>query len=163
MSSELLEWAHAYLERDEEIIVPIKRMWNEWHAMQPEPSLEEFTALLLADDRFEEMEGVDHTEGFEWDSPEELDEYMRDMEAVGFFSGPRLKLKARELTLEHITNMIKLHNDRMEAALHQARAMMPDDVSEEEEGQLIDIIALAQELRQQLRETGLEPDDQDEA
>ncbi|NJN97075.1 MAG: hypothetical protein HC875_24770 [Anaerolineales bacterium] len=163
MSSELLEWVCAYLDRDEEIVVPIKRMWNEWHALHSEPSLEDFSALLLADDRFEEMEGVDHTEGLEWDSPEELDEYVREMEAVGFFSGPRLKLKARELTLEHITHMIKLHNDRMEAALHQARALMPDDVSEEEEGQLIDIIVLAQELRRQLRETGLDPDDRDEA
>jgi len=161
MSSELLDWVYAYLERDEEIVVPIKRMWNEWHALHPEPSLEDFTALLLADDRFEEMDGVNHTEGLAWESPEELDEYVRDMEAVGFFSGPRLKLKARELTLEHITRMIKLHNDRMEAALRQARAVMPDDVSEEEEGQLIDIIALAQELRQQLREVGLDADDQD--
>jgi hypothetical protein len=163
MSSELLNWVYAYLERDEEIVVPIKRMWNEWHVLHSEPSLDDFTALLLADDRFEEMEGVDHNEGLEWDSPEEFEEYVRDMEAVGFFSGPRLKLKARELTLEHITRMIKLHNDRMEAALQQARAVMPDDVSEEEEGQLIDIIALAQELRQQLREAGLDPDEQDEA
>jgi hypothetical protein len=163
MSSELLTWAHTYLEQNEEIVVPIKRMWNEWHASQGEPSLDEFTALLLADDRFEEMDGVDHTEGLEWDSQEELDEYIREMEEVGFFSGPRLKLKSRELTLEHITHMIKLHNDRMEAALQQARAAMPDDISEAEEGQLIDIMALAKELRQHLREAGLEPEDRDEA
>ena len=44
MSSELLDWVYAYLERDEDIVVPIKKMWNEWHAMHAEPSLEAFTA-----------------------------------------------------------------------------------------------------------------------
>ena len=35
---------------------------------------------------------------------------------------------------------------------------MPDDVSEAEEGQLLDIMALAEELRQHLHEAGLDPD-----
>ncbi len=157
MSSELLDWAYTYLEQDEDIVVPIKKMWNEWRATHPEPSLERFTGLLLTDERFEEMEGVDHTEGLEWDSPEELDEYVRDMEEVGFFSGPRLKLRSREITLEHIANMIKKHNDRMEWALRQAREVMPDDLSEAEEGQLIEIMARVEEFRQHLREVGLEP------
>jgi hypothetical protein len=56
----------------------------------------------------------------EWDSPEELDEYVQEMEEMEFFSGPRLKLREREISLEHIANMIKKHNDRMEAALRQA-------------------------------------------
>ncbi|MBI1880860.1 MAG: hypothetical protein HYR94_22000 [Chloroflexi bacterium] len=162
MSSEILDWVHTYLAQDEDIVVPIKKMWNEWRAKHAEPSLDNFTALLLADDRFEEMDGVDHTEGFEGLTPEELAEYVRDMEEVGFFSGPRLKLKSREITLEHIVFMMTKHNDRMEAALQQARAVMPDDVSEEEEGQLIDIMAQAQEFRRHLREAGLEPDDPDD-
>ena len=159
MSSELLEWVHTYLEQDEEIVVPIKKMWNEWQITHTGLALDVFIALLLADERFEDVGGVDHTEGMEWMTPEEMAEYVRDMEEVGFFSGPRLKLKSRELTLEHITNMIKKHNDRMEEALRQARATMPDEVDEQEEGQLIEIMALAEQLRQHLREAGLEPDD----
>jgi hypothetical protein len=162
MSSELLAWVYTYLEQDEEIVVPIKKMWNEWQARHAEPALDEFTTLLLADERFEDMGGVDHTEGIEWMTPEETEEYIQDMEEAGFFSGPRLKLKSRQLTLEHITHMIKKHNDRMEWALQQARATMPDDVDEHEEGQLIEIMALAEELRQHLREAGLEPPDTEE-
>lgn len=157
MSSQLLNWVYDYLEGDEDIVVPIKKMWNEWHGAHLEPSLETFTAMVLADERFEAMGGVDHTEGFEDWSPEELEEYRRDMEARGYFSGPRVKLKSREITLEHIAKMIKKHNDRMEEALRQAREAMPEDMSEQEEGQLIDIIEKTKEFRQKLREAGLEP------
>lgn len=159
-SDEVLAWVRDYLERDEDIVVPVKKMWNEWHAGHPAPPLEAFTAIVRADDRIEEMGEVDHTEDMDWMSPEELDEYVRDMEADGYYSGPRVKLKSRELTLEHIARMIKRHNDRMEEALRQAHAALPDDVSEEEEGQLIDVMALAEDLRRRLREAGLEADDE---
>ncbi len=161
MSTEILDWIYAYLERDEDIVVPIKKMWNEWHAAHAEPSLEAFTAMVLADERFEEMGGVDHTEGMDWMEPDEMEEYVRDMEAHDFFSGPRVKLKSRELTLEHIAKMLKKHNDRMEEALRQAREIMPDDLSEEDEGRLIDAGVLIEKLRQQLREAGLEAGDDD--
>lgn len=155
--SELLDWVYQYLEQDEEIIVPIKKMWNEWNIGHTWLPLADFTAAILADERFEEMDGVNHNEGMEWMDPEELAEYERDMEAAGFFSGPRVKLRSREITLEHIVKMIKKHNDRMEWALQQARAAMPADASEQEEGALIDAIFMARELRRQLRAIGLEP------
>ena len=53
--------------------------------------------------------------------------------------------------------MLKKHNDRMEAALHAARAVMPEDADEADEGKVIDAIAAAEELRRKLREAGLEP------
>ncbi len=156
MSTELLTWVHHYLERDEDIIVPIKKMWNEWAATHSGPPLEAFTALLLSDKDIAQERGVDHTEGFEDWSPEELAEYERDMEASGYFSGPRVRLKSREITLEHIVRMITKHNDRMERALLGAREAMPEDITEPQEGQLIDAIFMARELRQKLREAGLE-------
>jgi hypothetical protein len=162
MSSELIDWVYAYLVRDEDIIVPIKKMWNEWHNMHREPALAEFTEMILADERVEEMGGIDHNEGMEWMTPEELVEHERDMEGVGFFSGPRVKLKSREITLEHITRMMKKHNDRMEGALRAAHATMPDDIDEHEEGMLLDTLGKVETLRQHLRELGLEPDDTEE-
>ncbi|MFH1909256.1 MAG: hypothetical protein ABIL11_18055 [Chloroflexota bacterium] len=161
MTTELLEWVNAYLEKDEEIIVPIKKMWNEWRAAHEEPSLEEFTAAALADPRNEAGRGVDHNDGMEWMPPQELAEYERDMEEKGFFSGPRVKLKSREITLEHITRMIKKHNERMEWALNQAREVMPDDISEPQEGELIDLIEKVKEFRKELRKLGLEAEDED--
>jgi len=161
MSSELLDWAYEYLERDEDIVVPIKKMWNEWRQTHNQPALQDFTSAILADQRFEEMSGVDHSEGMEWMEPAEFEEYIRDMEAMGFFSGPRVKLKTREITLEHITKMIKKHNDQMENALRQAREALPEDASEQEEGALIDIQVMLEKLRQELREAGLEPPEEE--
>ena len=160
MSDPMLDWVYQYLERDEEIIVPTKKMWLEWRARHVGPSLEAFTAEILADDRFEEMHGVDHAEGMEWMSPEELDEYIREMQDLGFFSGPRVKLRSREITLEHIAQTIKKHNDRMEWALQRARESLPKDAGEQEEGALIEIQVRVRQLRQQLREAGLEPDEE---
>ena len=156
-SSELIEWVRAYLEKDEDIIVPIKKMWNEWSAARGTPSLAEFTRIVLSDDRIEEMRGVDHTRRMEGMSAQEREEYERDMEARGFISGPRVKLKSRQITKEHIARMLKKHNDRMERALQQARAAMPEDVSEADEGRLIDATQLARKLRRDLRAAGLEP------
>lgn len=159
--SELIQWVRAYLEQDEDIIVPVKKMWNGWFAAQGTPLLAEFTRIVLSDDRIEEMPGVDHTGGMEGLSPEELGEYERDMEAHGFYSGPRVKLKSREISLEHIARMLKKHNDRMEWALHQARAALPDDASEAEEGKLIDVTMRARQLRRDLRAAGLEPPEEE--
>ena len=156
-SPELVAWVWAYLEKDEDIIVPIKKMWNEWYAIHGTPPLLEFTRIVLSDDRIEKMRGVDHTKHMEGMSPDEREEYERDMEAHGFFSGPRVKLKSRQITKEHVARMLKRHNDRMEWALQQARAVIPEDATEEDEGNLIDAIMLAQKLRRDLRAAGLEP------
>jgi hypothetical protein len=151
----------AYLEADADIVVPIKKMWNEWHAAQAEPSLEEFTALVLADERIEPMGQVDYEEGVDALDPLEEAEYKRRMEESGYFSGLRVKLKSRELTFEHVARMISRHHDRLEAALSAARESMPEDIDEQEEGALIHMIELAKELRQKLREAGLEIDEEE--
>ncbi len=54
-SAELTEWVRAYLEQDEDIIVPIKKMWNEWSAAPRVLLLVEFTRIVLADDLVEEI------------------------------------------------------------------------------------------------------------
>lgn len=159
MTTELLEWVNHYLEQDEDIVVPIKKMWNEWRGEHKELSLEEFAAQVLADPRIEEERDVDHNDGMDWMSPDESAEYERDMEAKGFYSGPRVKLKSREITIEHIARMIKKHNERMEGALQEARQAMPDDLTEQQEGELIDLIEKVKEFRAELRKMGLEAED----
>lgn len=157
----LIEWVRAYLERDEDIIVPVKKLWAECCAARGAPSLAEFTRIVLSDDRIEEMPGVDHAEHMEEMDPEDMAEYERDMEENGFFSGPRVKLRSRQITLEHLARMLKKHNDRLEWALRQARAAMPEDISEADEGRLIDATQLARKLRRDLRAAGLEPPEDD--
>ncbi len=154
-NAELLEWVYRYLEMDEEIIVPVRRMWNALDA-ETRPALEEFTALVLADPRFEVMPGAEPGEDVEGMMPEEHAAYERELEELGLFSGPRLKLKSRQITLDHIARMIARHTARMERALQQARHSMPPQVSEEEEGQLIEIIEQVKALRRALHAAGLE-------
>jgi len=155
-SAELVEWVYARLERDEDIVVPLRKLWQEWRAAHAESQFNDFAAQVLADERIEEMHGVNHGEGLEWMNAEELAEYLDEMQDLGFFTGPRAKLKAREITLEHIVQMLKKHNDRTEWALQQARATLPQAADERVEGALIDIQYKAQQLRRQLREVGLE-------
>jgi hypothetical protein len=154
---EMRQWVRAYLARDEDIIVPIKKMWNEWHPAHGAPPLEEFTAEVLADPEVDEMRGVNHADGLEEMDPAELAAHLEQKERAGFYSGPRAKLRTRKITADHVARMIKKHNDRMEAALQAARALMPEDASEADEGKVIDVLARVEELRRQLRQAGLEP------
>jgi DNA-binding Lrp family transcriptional regulator len=103
------------------------------------------------------MRGVDHAEGLEETDPDELASRLEQMERDGFYSGPRAKLRAREVTSDHIARMIKKHNDRMEAALHAARMLMPEDASEADEGKVIDVLAKVEDLRRALSKAGMEP------
>jgi len=158
LSNQMLNWVCDYLEKDEEIVVPVKKMWNAWRATHAAPLLADFIAQIMADPRIEEMGEVDHLEGMEGLNPKELAEHESEMEALGYFSGPRVKLKAREITLEHVVRMLKRHNDRMEEALRQAREALPDDAPEEQESALIEAIEQAKQLRRDLRKAGLDPD-----
>ncbi len=152
----LMEYVIQRLDEDEEIVVPIKKLWNEWLIHYDYLPFDEFAAIILANEHIEEMGGVNHNQGLEWMSEEELAEHEREMEAVGFYSGPRVKLISREISLEHIVKMITKHNDNMEQALQQAREVILEDVDDQQEGALIDIIFEARKLRRNLREMGLE-------
>jgi hypothetical protein len=153
----MLQWVRDYLERDEEIIVPIKKMWNDWRGAHDGPAFAAFTAAVLADPENEKMRGVNHAEGLEEMDPDERAERLQGMERDGFYSGPRAKLRSRKITAEHNATMLEKHNDRMEAALRAARAVMPEDADESDEGAVIDAIARVEELRRKLRKAGLEP------
>jgi len=152
----LMEYVIQRLAEDEDIVVPIKKLWNEWVILHGGPPLDKFAAIILVDEQIEEMDSVDHNKGMEWMTKKELAEYEHEMEAMGFYSGPRVKLKSREISLEHIVKMITKHNDNMEQALRHARDAMPEDVDDQEEGMLIDIIFEARNMRRKLRELGLD-------
>ncbi len=156
--SALTEWAASLLETDEEILVPVKKLWKEYSQMS-QVSLDEFTHALEGDARFEFFEGTDHTKGFEDWSEEELAEYEEEMEAEGFFSGPRVKLKSREITPDHIAKMIKKHTDRMMSALWAAYDIRPEDLDEQSEQELLDMIVRAKEFQLKAQDA-IKPDDE---
>lgn len=156
--NELIEWAARVLETDEEILVPIKKLWTQSDARARGISLDDFTRALENDARFELMQGTDPNEGLEDWSEEERAEHSAEMEALGFFGGPRVKLASRAITREHVARMIAKHTNNMLAALWGAYDVRPEDLDPEKDAELLDLIAQAKELQLTLREM-LPPED----
>lgn len=152
--SAITEWAGRVLETDEDILVPVKKLWNEYTAQVPGTTLAEFTRELENDARFEFFAGTNREKEMREMglSEEEMREEEAEMEAAGFFHGPRVKLKRRAITPDHIAAMIKKHTDRMMSALWAAYDVRPEDLDEEGEQELLDIIARAKELQLKAQE-----------
>ncbi len=150
MSQQITDWVAQELATVDEFYVPVKKLWMELCRMaeMPHPSLEEFTRLLEHDERFEFEEGIDFGEGF----PEEMQEEERaNMEEIGFYSGPRAKLKSREVTREDLERILQHHTDNLLAALRGAWETRPPG-DQEAEDQLLDLLALAQRLQRETLE-----------
>ncbi len=157
----MIEWAIPILETHEDILVPVKKLWTMYVAERPGVTLEEFTYALEQDERFEFMEGTDPTDGLDL-PPDEMAEHIAEMEALGFFGGPRVKLREREITAEHIAKMLKKHTDNMMKALWGAFDVRPEDFDREQDAELLDLIARAKELQLKIEELLPPPEDDTE-
>jgi hypothetical protein len=158
MTAELLDWVCAYLERDDEIIVPVKKMWKDWRATHDAPALEAFTAMVMADERIADMGGLDDSGGAGSLTPEAAAENLRQSEAIGLFAGPLVKLKSREITDENVARMLNRQNERIMAALDQVIEALPSDLGDTDEADLSEAQQMMLQLRKQLGEE--EPGDQ---
>ncbi len=150
--SNISDWAATILETDEDILVPVKKLWKEYTTQDASVSFDDFTRVLEHDERFEFMEEIGHDEELGM-SKQELAEDEQDMEAEGFFNGPRVKLKTRDLTSDHIAKMIKKHTDRMMGALWAAYDIRPEDLDTKSEQELLDIIVQAKNFQLKAQET----------
>lgn len=150
--SALTEWAAGVLEADEEILVPVKKLWTQYSSRAHNVSLDDFTRALETDARFEFIPGMDPTKGLEDWTDEERAEHVAEMESLGFFGGPRVKLKSRAITRDHIARMIARHTDDMLNALWRAYDVRPADLDPERDGELLDLIVRAKELQLNLRD-----------
>jgi hypothetical protein len=148
MTKDVADWAADYLATDDEFIVPVKKLWlmAQGDRLATDLPLEAFHRLLEEDGRFDVEEGIDFGEGF--DDPVTEREIM---ESHGYFSGPRVRLAAREITLDMIADAIKRSTDRMMEALEGAWEVRDLD-DEEEETRLLDLLSRGQHLRQGLNE-----------
>lgn len=139
------------LEADPDFFVPVKKLWlmlqGEKLALDISP--EDFHQILEGDGRFEFTPGVDHEE--ELDDPELAEEMEREMEALGFYSGPRVKLVSREMAAEDVFAAMARSLARMNEALQGAWETRPKD-DQEIEDQLLDILAAGQKLEREIEE-----------
>lgn len=139
------------LEIEPDFFVPVKKLWLmlQGEGLAPGVELEDLHRALADDARFEFTPGVDHKEGLE-DDPELAEEMEREMEALGFYSGPRVKLVSREMTAEDVFAAMARSLTRMNEALQGAWEARPKG-DQETEDQLLDILAAGQKLDREIQ------------
>jgi hypothetical protein len=136
---------------DPDFYVPVKKLWLmlQGEGLAIDMEMEELYRMLANDERFEFTDGVDHTLGFE-DDPEFRNELDREMEAQGFYSGPRVKLVSREMTAEDVFAAMTRSVARMNEALQGAWDTRPEADTELDD-QLLDILAAGQKLEREIQ------------
>jgi hypothetical protein len=127
----MLEWVHRRLDEDEDVIVPLRRLWNEWYAVAGEPPFDTFARSVLGDGRFECVYSLN-------DNPH--------LEAWGYFPGPRVKLRSREVTEECVLHLVRKYNEDLVRALRRAWEILQDD-TEPHSGDLGEAILILEEVK----------------
>ncbi|MBI3537369.1 MAG: hypothetical protein HY070_07430 [Chloroflexi bacterium] len=146
----LTDWAASILESHEDILVPVKKLWAEYSKKHSGVTLPEFTRVIEQDSRFTFEQGMEYDEKLEDMSATERAEFIAEMEALGFFAGRRVRMTNREVTADHISSMLKKHTDRMMTSLWSAYDVRPDEMPEEQQQELLDLIAAAKRLQLEL-------------
>lgn len=127
------------LREDPDFLVPVKKLMRHFLKDEPLPEYHEFLALLKADPDLVVMDLEDKSEDEDWDE--------KEMEALGYYTGPRVRLKDRVPSPADIAAILKRHTDRMMEALGQAYCLGVEDFTEEEEDGMLELLARAKNLR----------------
>jgi hypothetical protein len=134
--SPILDWVHRRLEEDEDIIVPLKKLWNQRFGVRGKPAFGQFARTVLRDPRFELVYSVDHDPS---------------LEAFGLYAGPRVKLRSREITPESILRLVQKHNERVIQVLLRASEILRADSEILPQKDLGEAILMLEELRPALK------------
>jgi len=132
MKSEMLDWVYKCLQEDEDVIVPLKKLWARRYGFAGEPTFDNFTRTVLADRRFEALYSLDH-------DPQ--------LETFGYFSGPRVKLRSREITAQCIFRIVQKHNERVVEVLLRALEILKENSASDSDGDLAEAVLMLEGLR----------------
>jgi hypothetical protein len=148
MPEAILDYVINVLETDPDVYAPVKRLW---YGLQDQGldagSYDHFLAWLQNDPRFVVEPAVEDELG---EPPPWPPEEEPEMEALGFYLGPRVKLAARELTADHLAAILERHTGNLMSALEGAWALR-DPHDREAEDLLIEALAKAQQLQRETR------------
>ena len=138
------------LEIELDFFVPVKKLWLQLReeGLAQDVEIEDFHRILTEDERFEFAPDVDYRENVEND-PEYAQQMEQEMEALGFYGGPRVKLASREMTAEDVFAAMARSLARMNAALQGAWDTRPQG-DRAVEDQLLDILAAGQKLEREI-------------
>jgi hypothetical protein len=136
---------------DPDFYVPVKKLWLmlQGEGLAIDMEMQDLYRMLANDERFEFTDGMEHTLGFE-DDPEFRNEIDREIEAQGFYGGPRVKLVSREMTAEDVFAAMTRSVARMNEALQGAWETRPEEDTELDD-QLLDILAAGQKLEREIQ------------
>lgn len=132
MPSEMLDWVYKCLLEDEDVIVPLKQLWSRRYGLAGEPSFEEFARAVLGDGRFEEVYSLEH-------DPQ--------LEGLGYFTGPRVKLRSRNLTAQCVFRLVRKHNERVVQVLLRALEVLSEESQAGPDEDLSEAIVMLEGLR----------------
>lgn len=161
MGKHILARTIELLENDPDFFVPVKKLWLTLREerLAIDIDLPSFYTMLLHDEQFEFTPGIDHKEGIAVPFEEEIE---TEMEALGFYSGPRVKLTSREMTAEDIFAGLAQSLTRMNKALQNAWDSRPEQ-DQETEDQLLEILAAGQKLEREVQGLFKEHEQDDKA
>lgn len=130
--SEMLDWAYQCLQEEEEIIVPLRKLWDRARSRARVPPFEQFSRAVLSDGRFEQVYSLEHDP---------------ILESFGCFAGPRVKLRSREITEQGILRLVQKHNERTIQVLLRALEILREDSNTNSEAVLGEAILILEQLR----------------
>lgn len=127
------------LNKDHDILVPIKKLYKHFLKDEILPPYEMFLAEIKSCPILAVVDLEDKTEDEDWDEPE--------MEALGYYTGPRVRLKDRVPSPADIAAILKRHTDRIMESLGQAYCLGAEGFTEEEEDGMLTLLERAKNLR----------------
>ncbi len=134
-----------------DLYVPVKRLWlllhdEGWASGLDLPAL---TMWLAADGRFELIEG--HGLAIDESDPLRAAEVEAELEALGFFGGPRVKLTDRQMSTEEVFARLARSLQQLSDALQGAQESLPSGNPEAAE-MFHEALKVAQELENQVQD-----------
>jgi hypothetical protein len=127
------------LRHDPDFLVPVKKLMKHFLKGVALPEYPEFLAMLKASPDLVVMDLGDKCEDEDWDEAE--------MEALGYYDGPRVRLRDRVPSPADIAAILKRHTDRMMESLGQAYCVGAESFTEEEEDGMLALLERAKSLR----------------
>lgn len=149
MNEAILDHVTDVLENDPDFYVPVKKLWRGLLAQgltdSPASDYDAFLAWLQEDERFEVEPSVEEALGEPppWEPEEEP-----EMEVLGFYLGPRVKLASRDMSIADLADILDHKTRDMMDALERAWEVRPED-DQQAEDLLIEALAAAQRLRRE--------------
>jgi hypothetical protein len=145
MSEEILNEIIAPLEKAPNFYLPIKLLWKGLKRMgKPElPTLDVLTALISCDERFV----IEYVGKAPW---ENSTDDIEQMEEMGYYTGPKVRLKIRVPSKKDIERIALEQVQKIIDNLVKAYESRPKDLPEASEAELLEAMKRAKKLKENL-------------